>query len=520
MTELAHPDRLRKLAEMRAAGVDPFPARGVEHEPLAALVAAGGTSERPGPRCGERVCVAGRLLALRDFGKLVFAPLVDRTGRLQVGFQKARLERWWERRHWLDAGDQVAIRGELGHTQKGELTVWADEVLLLAKTLAPPPEKWHGLVDVEQRYRRRYVDLWASEGVREVFVLRSRMLSLVRRFLEARGFLEVETPTLHPIAGGAAARPFVTHHNALGIDLYLRVAPELYLKRLIVGGLERVFEIARNFRNEGISTRHNPEFTMLELYQAQADFRHMLELTEQLLEHLARELLGTTRLEFLGRTYDLQAPFPRQRYDELFRQANGFGVHDELEVMARFHALGIDPAHVRAEGSSGASHWKRVAEIFDRTVEKELAGPLFVTHFPTPLSPLAKCDPGDARFTERFELYLGGMELANAFSELNDPEEQERRFAEQVATRDPEAPGEVDRDYVQALECGMPPTGGLGIGIDRLAMVLANQASIRDVLLFPTLRPPQVLRPPGIPSSAALGQSTIARGPGPSSGKG
>ena len=482
-TELVQPDRLHKLEEIRAAGVDPFPARGVESEPVAELVRLGGTPAEPGPRLGTRACLAGRLLGLRDFGKLMFAPVLDRTGRLQVGFQKARLEGWWERRKWRDGGDLVAIRGELGHTQKGELTLWADEVLLLAKSLASPPEKWHGLVDVEQRYRRRYVDLWASDGVREVFVLRSRMLSLVRRFLEARGFLEVETPTLHPIAGGATARPFVTHHNALGSDFYLRIAPELYLKRLIVGGLERVFEVARNFRNEGISTHHNPEFTMLELYQAQADFRHMMAHTEELLEHLAHELLGGTEVEFRGARYSLAAPFRRARYDELFREHNGgLSLHDEAGVSARAKALGL-------KLPPGADHWKRVGEVFEATVEDSLTGPVFVTHFPTPLCPLAKADPEDPRFAERFELFLGGMELANAFSELNDPNEQQRRFEEQVASKDPEAPGEVDLDYVQALEYGMPPTGGLGIGLDRLAMVLANQSSIRDVLLFPTLRP-------------------------------
>lgn len=487
-TELVHPDRLQKLAAMREAGIDPFPARGVENEPIAGLLAAGGTQAAPGPRSGTRACIAGRLLALRDFGKLMFAPVLDRTGKIQIGFQRARLEAWWERRKWLDGGDLVAIRGELGHTQKGELTLWADEVLLLAKSLAPPPEKWHGLVDVEQRYRRRYVDLWASDGVREVFVCRSRMVSLVRRFLEARGFLEVETPTLHPIAGGATARPFVTHHNALDADFYLRIAPELYLKRLIVGGLERVFEVSRNFRNEGISSRHNPEFTMLELYQAQADFRHMMAHTEELLEHLARELLGRTQLDFRGKPYDLKAPFQRRRYDELFRQANGCELLDRAAVARRAQELGIT-LPPRPGASAEAHHWALATEVFDHTVEPLLEGPMFVTHFPTLISPLAKCDPADARFTERFELFLGGMELANAFSELNDPEEQQRRFEEQVASKDPEAPGQVDLDYVQALEYGMPPTGGLGIGLDRLAMVLANQSSIRDVLLFPTLRP-------------------------------
>jgi lysyl-tRNA synthetase class 2 len=481
MTELAHPDRLAKLAALRAAGRDPYPARGAEAEPIAALLAGAGTKEAPGSRAGTAATIAGRLLSLRDFGKLLFAPLLDRTGRIQVGLQKERLEAWWPERKLLDGGDLVSVTGELGHTQKGEPTLWAQSVTLLAKALAPPPEKWHGLVDVEQRYRRRYVDLWASEGVREVFERRSRMISLTRRFLEARGFLEVETPTLHPIAGGALAKPFVTHHNALGTDLYLRIAPELYLKRLIVGGLERVFEVSRNFRNEGISTQHNPEFTMLELYQAQADFRHMMELTETLFDHLARELTGGTVIEFRGKSYDLAAPFRRARFDELFRERNGCTLFEEERVRARARELGLD--------ASTRDYWKLAGDVFEATVEDELGGPVFVTHHPTPLSPLAKCDPADPRFTERFELFVGGMELANAFSELNDPVEQEARFAAQVESKDPEAPGEVDVDYVQALEVGMPPAGGLGIGLDRLAMLLTNQPSIRDVLLFPTLRP-------------------------------
>ncbi len=474
MTELAHPDRLAKLTAIRDAGLDPYPARGVDSEPIADL--------RDGARIGARVKVAGRLLQLRDFGKLVFAPLLDRTGSIQVAFQKERLADSWARVQLLDSGDWIGVAGELGRTQKGELTVWADEIQLLAKCLAPPPEKWHGLSDIEARYRRRYVDLWASVGVREVFVKRSRMISLVRRFLEARGFLEVETPTLHPIAGGAAARPFVTHHNALGLDLYLRIAPELYLKRLLVGGLERVFEVSRNFRNEGLSKEHNPEFTMLELYQAQADFRHMMELTEQLLEHLARELLGTTQVEFRDARYDFQAPFRRARYDELFEESNGFSLFDETRVLARARELDL-------QVPDNPSIWSVAGEVFEATVEVELSGPIFVTHYPTPICPLAKCDPADPRFAERFELFVGGMEIANAFTELNDPLEQEARFRAQVETKDPEAPGEVDVDYVQALEYGMPPAGGLGIGLDRLAMLLTNQLSIRDVLLFPTLRP-------------------------------
>ena len=482
MSELAHPDRLSKLEALRAAGRDPYPARGVEAEPIADLQAAGGTPEDPGPRLGEVVTVAGRLLSLRDFGKLIFAPVQDRTGRIQVGLQKKELAEWWPERKHLDGGDLVGIKGVLGHTQKGELTVWATEVHLLSKSLAPPPEKWHGLTDVEARYRRRYVDLWASEGVRDVFVARSKMISTTRRFLEDRGFLEVETPTLHPVAGGATARPFVTHHNALDMSLYLRIAPELYLKRLIVGGLERVFEVSRNFRNEGLSTRHNPEFTMLELYQAQADFRHMMEITESLLERLAIELNGTTEVNFRGGTYDLKAPFRRARYDELFEERNGCAIDDEERVRARAAELGVkvDPA---------LGYWKLAGEVFEETVEESLTGPVFVTHYPVPLCPLTKTDPDDPRYAERFELFLAGMELANAFSELNDPQEQERRFEEQVASKDPETPGEVDIDYVQALEYGMPPTGGLGIGLDRLAMVLTDQSSIRDVLLFPTMRP-------------------------------
>jgi lysyl-tRNA synthetase class 2 len=482
MTDLAHPDRLAKVEALRAAGIDPYPPRGVDAEPVASVRAAAGTAEAPGARAGEVVTIAGRMLALRDFGKLIFVPVLDRTGSIQVGFQRDRLGDWWPQRKLLDGGDLLGVTGELGHTQKGEPTVWASEVRLLAKALAPPPEKWHGLADVELRYRRRYVDLWASEGVREVFEARSRILSRTRRFLEDRGFLEVETPTLQPIFGGALARPFITHHNALDMDFFLRIAPELYLKRLIVGGLERVFEVARNFRNEGISTRHNPEFTMLELYQAQADYRHMMEIAESLLEHLVLDLHGTTRIEFRGKSFDLKAPFARRRYAELFREHAGCDLFDERAVRAKAAALGI-------HAPPGAGHWKVANDVFEATVEDHLAGPVFVTHYPVPICPLAKTSPEDPRFAERFELFVDGMELGNAFTELNDPLEQERRFEEQVESKDPEAPGEVDVDYVQALEYGMPPAGGLGIGIDRLTMVLTNRDSIRDVLLFPAMRP-------------------------------
>lgn len=480
MTDLAHPDRLRKVEAMRAEGVDPYPPRGVQAQPIETVLAGAGTPEAPGVTVGQTVTIAGRLLGLRDFGKLIFAPVVDRTGRLQVGLQKSRLGDWWPRRKWLDAADLVGVTGELAFTQKGEPTIWVDEIQLLSKAVAPPPEKWHGLTDVEARYRRRYVDLWASEDVAQVFVKRSKALSTIRQYLEAEGYLEVETPTLHPIMGGAAARPFITHHNALDADFFLRIAPELYLKRLIVGGLERVFEVSRNFRNEGLSTRHNPEFTMLELYEAQADFRRMMEVTETIFERCAVALNGGTEIQFRGSTFDLKAPFPRKRYTDLFQDHAGCAFDDENAVRAKAKELGLN--------HSSDDYWKVMSDVFDETVEPHLSGPIFVTHYPVQISPLAKQDPEDPRLTERFEVFVSSMELGNAFTELNDPAEQQRRFEEQVASKDPETPGEVDLDYVQALEVGMPPTGGLGIGIDRLVMLLTGQDSIRDVLLFPAMR--------------------------------
>ena len=480
MTDLAHPDRLEKVAALRARGEDPYPPRGVRATTIADVLAGAGTREEPGALAGTEVTIAGRLMGLRDFGKLVFAPLLDRSGRMQIGLQRGRLEEWWPNRKMLDGGDWIGVSGELGHTQKGEPTVWATQVELLAKSVAPPPEKWHGLEDKEERYRRRYVDLWANEGASEIFIQRSRILSGMRRYLDAEGYLEVETPTLHPIAGGAAARPFVTHHNALGMDLYLRIAPELYLKRLIVGGLERVYEISRNFRNEGLSTRHNPEFTMLELYEAQADYRRMMEISEGLVDQLVRDVRGDTKTEFRGIEYDFAAPWPRRSYIDLFREHNGCEFDDEAAVRARARELKLPDV---------GDGWKLMNDVFEATVESTLSGPVFVVDYPVAICPLAKAKPSDPRLAERFEIFIAGMEIGNAFTELNDPQEQERRFREQVASHDPESPAEVDLDYVQALEYGMPPTGGLGIGVDRLVMLLTGQESIRDVLLFPAMRP-------------------------------
>jgi len=480
MTELAQPDRVAKLEELRKLGIDPYPARGVSARPIGEILAGLGTGAAPGALVGESVTLAGRMLNLRDFGKLIFFPLQDRTGRIQIGLQRDKLEAWWPRRKLLDGGDQVGVRGVLGHTQKGEPTLWASEVQLLAKSVAAPPEKWHGLSDKELRYRRRYVDLWASEGVREVFQKRSAVLLCIRRCLEEQGYLEVETPTLHPIAGGAAARPFITHHNALGTDLFLRIAPELYLKRLIVGGLERVFEVSRNFRNEGLSPRHNPEFTMLELYEAQADYRRMMQIVELLFERCARAVNGTTEIEFRGKRYDLRPPFQVLSYTQLFREKNGFEYDDEAKLRARAAELGLDPK---------AERWKLMDGVFEASLGDALEGPVFLADYPIEICPLAKQKPENPRLAERFEVFVAGMELGNAFSELNDPFEQARRFEEQVALKDPEFPGQVDWDYVQALEYGMPPAGGLGIGIDRLVMLLTGAESIRDVLLFPTLKP-------------------------------
>ncbi|MEZ5977023.1 MAG: lysine--tRNA ligase [Planctomycetota bacterium] len=489
MTELAHHDRLQKIERLRAEGKDPYPARGVVAEPIRELLAEVGTPETPGSTIGRTVTIAGRLLSLRDFGKLVFAPVRDRSGTVQVAMQKGRLEAWWPDRKLLDGGDLVGITGEVGFTQKGEPTVWATEVALLAKSVAPPPEKWHGLADKEIRYRRRYVDLWSSEGVADVFVKRAKVLSWIRRYLEDEGYLEVETPTLHPIAGGAAARPFVTHHNALGMDLFLRIAPELYLKRCIVGGLERVFEFSRNFRNEGLSLRHNPEFTMLELYEAQADYRRMIEIFERIVSGLAQELHGTGKITYGDVSYDLTAPFPRRKYMDLFAEHAGCDFHDRPAVIAKARELELDRGLIAAAEQGGSAYFKLANDVYEATVEKHLTGPIFVVDYPIEISPLSKASPDDPRVAERLELFVAGMELGNGFSELNDPAEQHRRFEEQVASKDPEAPGEVDVDYVQALEYGMPPTAGLGIGIDRLVMVLCDQPSIRDVLLFPAMRP-------------------------------
>jgi lysyl-tRNA synthetase, class II len=440
-------------------------------------------------REARRVAVAGRMMAKRIMGKASFARLEDMTGAVQLYFERDALPEglYAEFKGW-DLGDLIGVEGTLFKTRTGELTVRADTARLLSKCLRPLPEKYHGLADTETRYRQRYLDLIMNADSRRVFWLRSRMITFMRRYLDTRGFLEVETPMMQLIPGGANARPFMTHHNALGIDMYLRVAPELYLKRLVVGGLERVYEINRNFRNEGLSTRHNPEFTMLELYQAYVDQVAMMDLTEDLLRIMAGAVTGDTSLAWQGTQIDLAPAFRRVGLEELVEEANP-GLEPaharEAEYLRRY-ASGIG-MHVEPGWGAG----KLLAELFEKTVEPNLHQPTFVTGYPLEVSPLARCRDSDPFLTDRFELFIAGRELANGFSELNDPEEQSRRFRaqmEQKSAGDEEAMF-YDADYIRALEYGMPPAGGLGIGVDRLAMLYADQPSIRDVLLFPQMRP-------------------------------
>jgi lysyl-tRNA synthetase class 2 len=438
----------------------------------------------------RHVKVAGRMLLKRGQGKVSFVQIQDMTGRIQLFVQANALGDAYEAFKSWDVGDIVGAEGPLMRTKTGELSVKVEKLRLLTKALRPLPDKWHGLADVEQRYRQRYVDLIVTPEARHAFALRSRAIGFMRQWLEAepRRFMEVETPMMHVIPGGAVARPFVTHHNALDIDLYLRVAPELYLKRLVVGGFERVYEINRNFRNEGVSTRHNPEFTMLELYQAYATYNEIMDLTESLIRETARATTGKTALTWEGRDIDVGPAFRRWSMVDAVLEHNPqiarADVRDRVKIAAHAEQLGV---HVKA----GYGWGKIVLEIFEKTVESTLVQPTFITMHPTEVSPLARANDADPEITDRFELFIGGKEIANGFSELNDPEDQAARFRAQVASKesgDDEAM-HFDADYIRALEVGMPPTGGLGVGIDRFVMLLADAPSIRDVLLFPYMRP-------------------------------
>ena len=437
---------------------------------------------------GIRVSIAGRMMAKRIMGKAAFAKLRDVTGDIQLFLQSTALGEAYDRfKHW-DVGDILAAEGTLMRTKTGELSVKVEKLRLLTKSLRPLPDKWHGLSDVEQRYRRRYVDLIVTPEARDVFVARSKVIASMRRWLDARRFLEVETPMMHYIAGGATARPFVTHHNALDLDLYLRVAPELYLKRLVVGGFERVYEINRNFRNEGVSTRHNPEFTMLELYEAYVSYTEVMDLTEALIRHVAEDAIGATALTWEGREIDVGKPFRRWKLEEAVRELN-----PEISVAdcRDRDALAVHCTRLKIPVKKGYGWGKLLLEIFEKTVEGGLIQPTFITHYPVEVSPLARESDSEPGITDRFELFIGGKEIANGFSELNDPEDQAARFLAQVEAKDAgdDEAMHFDADYIRALEVGLPPTGGLGIGIDRLVMLLTDRASIRDVLLFPYMRP-------------------------------
>jgi lysyl-tRNA synthetase class 2 len=487
--------RRANLAELRKLGVAAYPHRFDPQATIDEIVQAHGA------RTGEELDAdqittrtAGRIIAIRSFGKASFLVLSDGKSRIQVYIREDALSpRDFQIFRLLDFGDWIGVEGRLFRTKTKEFTIWASKLEFLAKCLLPLPEKWHGLTDIEIRFRQRYLDLVVNPDVRRVFEIRSLAVSAIREFLTSRGFLEVETPMMQPIPGGAIARPFVTHHNALDMPLYMRVAPELYLKRLTVGGIERVFEINRNFRNEGMSAQHNPEFTMLEFYWAYADYTDLMPLTEELLGQVARTAVGRDEVEYGDHTISFKAPFTRLPLREaargaasakLGRQIAEGDLRSRESAAAVARALGIDVA-----ADAGPGHI--TADIFERVCEAALIQPTFVYDFPTEVSPLSKQKADDPDTVERFELYAAGVEIANAFSELNDPAEQQRRFEAQLRQRaggDEEAHA-MDEDYITALEYGMPPAAGEGIGIDRLVMLLTNSHSIRDVILFPLMRP-------------------------------
>jgi len=473
--------RLDKLQELRELGIDPFGAR-FERDCSAQQILDDFDSME-----GQKVRLAGRIMSKRRHGKAGFANLRDLSGDIQLYFRKDDVgEARYELFKKLDIGDILGIEGFVFRTQKGEISIHVESFTYLSKSLTPLPEKWHGLKDIEMRYRQRYVDLIVNPDVRSVFIKRSQIIKEIRKYMDEKGFLEVETPMMQPIPGGAAARPFITYHNTLEMDLYLRIAPELYLKRLLVGGMEKVYEINRSFRNEGISTKHNPEFTMLEIYQAYADYEDMMTLMEELTSSVVDKVFGTMVIEFEDQEIDLTPPWPRITMLQAIQNCTGLDFHQissdqEARQAAEGLGLEVDPHQTRGE---------IINEVFEAFVEKTLIQPVFIYGHPVELSPLAKRNAADPRFTDRFEVYIMQREIANAFSELNDPLDQRNRFQQQMEKRasgDAEA-HMMDEDYINALEYGMPPAGGMGIGIDRLVMLLTDSSSIRDVILFPTLR--------------------------------
>jgi lysyl-tRNA synthetase class 2 len=467
--------RQHKLEQIRQLGIDPYGGRYEGAESAQSIR----DRYKEGDEIQRARC-AGRIVLLRDIGKLIFITLRDWTGTIQLGLSNKLLGEQWKLAKLLELGDIIGVEGQLGRTKTGELTIWAEQVTVLSKSLMQPPEKFHGLADVDLRYRRRYVDLWANPEVMELFKKRCVIISSIRRFLKEKGFLEVETPMMQSIPGGAAARPFVTHHNSLDMDLYLRIAPELFLKRLLVGGMEKVFEINRNFRNEGLSRRHNPEFTMMEIYQAYADYNVMMDLTEELITNLVSQYCTDNKTEFDERQIDFTGPWRRASYAELLAEYSGCSIDDIAAIRNKAKQFGLDEPEM--------DDAVVINKVFEETVESNLVNPTFVIDYPAVLCPLTKRKKDEPEYAERFELYIGKMEIANAYTELNDPAVQEENFRIQLRGQD-ETMATMDEDFVTALKYAMPPAGGLGIGIDRLIMVLTGVSSIRDVVLFPLLKP-------------------------------
>jgi lysyl-tRNA synthetase, class II len=480
--------RRKKLEDLKAQGLDPYPNK---FEPTASSADIRAKYGHLTPGSEDTSCapvIAGRIMTMRLMGKACFAHLKDAHGRIQIYIKKDLIgESAYALFKTLDMGDIIGVSGTVFCTRTGELTIMVKSFTLLSKALRPLPEKWHGLTDIETRYRQRYVDLIANDEVADIFRLRSRVIKTMREYLDGRDFLEVETPMMQSIAGGAAAKPFTTHHNALDIDLYLRIAPELYLKRLIVGGLERVYEINRNFRNEGISTRHNPEFTMIELYQAYADYNQIMDLCREMITLVVKTCLNKLEAEYNGAVIQFDGEWKRLTLIQAVKEYTGADF-TQPRTLAETQKIAQD---LKVEFAPASSQNKIINTIFEELVEKQLIQPTFICDYPVELSPLAKNSKSDPQIVERFELFMGGQELANAYSELNDPLEQRRRMEQQLLEREQgnEEAQMLDEDFLRALEYGMPPCGGLGIGIDRLVIILTNAASIRDVILFPQMRP-------------------------------
>jgi lysyl-tRNA synthetase class 2 len=467
--------RQEKLSRIKELGIEPYGSRYEGVEP-AEDVKHRFKDDDP----TQQAKCAGRIALLRDIGKLIFITLRDRGGTIQVGLSKKLLGEQWQLAKLLELGDIIGAAGQLGKTKTGEITIWADNIALLSKCLLPPPEKFHGLSDIDQRYRQRYVDLWANPEVMERFKKRSAIITTIRDVLKSKGFLEVETPMMQTIAGGAAAKPFTTHHNSLDLDLFLRISPELFLKRLLVGGMERVFEVNRNFRNEGLSRQHNPEFTMLEVYQAYADYDVMMDLTEEVISLCVEKYCSGKHIQFSEFTIDFARPWRRAKYADLLKEYSACDIDDIKAIRAKARKLDLDKADM--------DDAVVINEVFEATVEDNLIAPTFVIDYPAALCPLARRKKDNSKLAARFELFIARMELANAYTELNDPAEQYENFLTQLRGQE-ESLTKMDNDYITALKYGMPPAGGLGIGIDRLIMVLTGAATIRDVVLFPLLRP-------------------------------